>query len=206
MHTYILLWIIEAQRLADAHYIKLIAFKLAAKFSRRGEIPFNHVRATRKTQFSNGSKRGFPFGRDLRRPTQTQSALYMLYCLCTHTYMCTYTNVIIYIPNHTYIHTSLDPNHTYIHTYIHTYFSGSSKPRDSQSPITYSCSPALTLASLLNVILYDRSSLADASLYICMYICMCVCVCVYVMYICVRVYIQVLSCLNSGQPLERDSV
>ncbi len=57
--------------------LKLIGFELAAKFSRRGEnqIPFNHVCATRKTQFSNGSKRGFPFGRDLRRPTQTQSAL-----------------------------------------------------------------------------------------------------------------------------------
>jgi hypothetical protein len=40
----------------------------------KGEIPFNHVCATRKTQFSNGSQRGFPFGRDLRRPTQTQSA------------------------------------------------------------------------------------------------------------------------------------
>jgi hypothetical protein len=34
-----------------------------------GKIPFIHVCATRKTQFSNGSKRGFSFGRDLRRPT-----------------------------------------------------------------------------------------------------------------------------------------
>jgi hypothetical protein len=40
-----------------------------------GKIPFNHVCATRKTQFSNGSEQDFPFDRDLRRPTQTQSAL-----------------------------------------------------------------------------------------------------------------------------------
>jgi hypothetical protein len=55
--------------------IKLIAFELAAKFSMRRENPFNHVCATRKTQFSNSSKRDFPFCRDLRRPTQMQSAL-----------------------------------------------------------------------------------------------------------------------------------
>jgi hypothetical protein len=41
-----------------------------------GKILFSHVCATRKTQFSNGFKRGFPFARDLWRPTQTQSALY----------------------------------------------------------------------------------------------------------------------------------
>ncbi len=55
--------------------LKLFAFVLAAKLSRQGETPFKHVCTTRKTQFSNGSQRGFPFARDLRRPTQTQSAV-----------------------------------------------------------------------------------------------------------------------------------
>jgi hypothetical protein len=101
-------------------YIKLIAFELAAKFSRRRENPFNHVCATRKTQFSNGSKRGFPFGRDLRRPTQTQSALHRMHC---------------FTPGwnhlHTYIHYHIRSVeglcklkitwNAYLHTYIHTY-------------------------------------------------------------------------------------
>jgi hypothetical protein len=42
-----------------------------------GKIPFNHVCSTQKTRFSNGSKGGFPFGRDSSRPTQTQSALWL---------------------------------------------------------------------------------------------------------------------------------
>jgi hypothetical protein len=64
-----------------------------------GKISFNYVCATRKTQFSNGSKRGFPFGRDLRWPTQTQSALIGVYvaarmrlwsyvCVYGHMYAC----------------------------------------------------------------------------------------------------------------------
>jgi hypothetical protein len=57
-------------------HIKLIAFELAAKFSRRRENPVQPRLCNAETQFSNGSKRGFPFGRDLRRPTQTQSALH----------------------------------------------------------------------------------------------------------------------------------
>ncbi len=46
--------------------IKLFAFELAGE----AEI------LLRKTRFSNGSKRGFPFACDVRGPTQTQSALH----------------------------------------------------------------------------------------------------------------------------------
>jgi hypothetical protein len=57
--------------------LKLIAFELAAKFSRRRENPVQPRVCNAKNAIFKRSKRGVPFGRDLRRPTQTQSALCM---------------------------------------------------------------------------------------------------------------------------------
>ncbi len=84
-HTYTYTYIHRDQRCCMRRYscihihVKLIAFELAAKSSRRRENPVQPRLCNAKTQFSNGSKRGFPFGRDLRRPTQTQSALKLYY-------------------------------------------------------------------------------------------------------------------------------
>ncbi len=57
-------------------HIKLIAFELAAKFLRRGENPVQPRLCNAKTAILKRLKTGLPFGRDLRRPTQTQSALH----------------------------------------------------------------------------------------------------------------------------------
>ncbi len=58
-------------------YIKLIAFELAAKFSRRRENPVQPRLCNAKNAIFKRLKTGFPLGRDLRRPTQTQSALHI---------------------------------------------------------------------------------------------------------------------------------
>ncbi len=90
--------------------------------------PFNHVCATRKRRFkrlktgstlrsttfvqresavSNGSKRGFPFGRDLRRPTQTQSALWLQL-----------KRKVIYLEKSTTLTTCYIPTYAYIYLFL----------------------------------------------------------------------------------------
>jgi hypothetical protein len=56
----------------------------------------------RKTQFSNGSQLGFPFARDLRRPTQTQSAL----CIGYFARVLNRCKVLLYNTHYTHVTTS----------------------------------------------------------------------------------------------------
>ncbi len=102
-------------------YIKLIAFELAAKFSRRRENPVqprlcnakNAIFKRLKTGFS-----GFPFGRDLRRPTKTQSAL----CMCLPrssktaavSWMCIHVYVLICV-----VYAAKVGIYVYVHTCIY---------------------------------------------------------------------------------------
>jgi hypothetical protein len=103
--------------------VELIAFELTAKSSRRRENPVQPRLCNAKNAIFERLKRGFPFGRDLRRPTQTQSALCVnmpRYVMCISGQLKRNQLHEFEVPRDTYIHMYV---HVCIYTYIRTYAS-----------------------------------------------------------------------------------
>ncbi len=115
----------------------------------KGKIPFNHVCATRKTQFSNGSQRGS------RSSSANSNAISLTYPALPVLYKTTYADQsFFWIHTHRCKHTFI---HAYIHTYIHTpHCPFSTRPH---MPIKASCE-------------YLVSSCDSRCIYVCMYVCM----------------------------------
>ncbi len=97
-------------------------------FRGKGKLPFNHVCTTRKTQLSNGIKRSFPSHWKISRPTQTETALFLvqpfshgiLSYACKHTWMfhqsIHYARVYLHVCRHI-LHVSICACITYGRTF-----------------------------------------------------------------------------------------